>query len=52
MKIMLDTYVGLYYQVQTKLLIISLKGIRIFGTQEEKSHKENSFIMLIRNTIT
>ena len=37
MMIMLDTSLGLYFQVQTKLSIVSLKELRIIGTQEQKS---------------
>ena len=36
MSIMLDTYLGLYFQAQNKLLIVSLKGIIMIGTQEQK----------------
>ena len=52
MRIMLDTSLGFYYQYQTQLSIVSLKGISMIGTNEEKSHQEKSFIMLPRSTIT
>ena len=51
MIIMLGTSLGKYCQVQTQLSIVSLKGISIIGTQEEKSQHENSFRMLPRSTI-
>ena len=38
MRIMLDTSLELYYQYQTQLSIVSLKGISMIGTNEEKSH--------------
>ena len=35
MSIMLDTYLGIYCQVQKQLSIVSLKGIGMIGTQEK-----------------
>ena len=37
MSIMLDAYLGLYFQVQSKLSIISFKGLRVIGKVEQKS---------------
>ena len=52
MRIMLDTSLGIYCKVQTRLSIVSLKRLRIIGTQEQNSCQENSFAMLPRSTIT
>ena len=35
MSIMLDTYLGIYCQVQKQLSTVSLKGIGMIGTQEK-----------------
>ena len=52
MSIMLDTYLGLYCQDQTKLSIVSLKVISMIGTQEQKYYKGTALINLLRITIT
>ena len=52
MMIMLDTYLGVYFQGQTQLPIISFKLLSIIGKQEQNSYKETLFIMLPRSTIT
>ena len=52
MRIMLDTYLGLYCQDQTQPSIILFEVLRMIGTQEEKSQQENSFRMILRSTIT
>ena len=51
MRIILDIYLGPYYQVQAKLSIASLKGLRMIGIQEQKSYKETLSRMLLRSTI-
>ena len=50
-KIMLDTYIGIYYQAQTQISIVSFKVISMVGTHKQKSLKETSFIILMRSTI-
>ena len=52
MRIMLDTYLERYCQGQNQLSIVSLKGLRMIGSQEQKSYKETSLRMLFRSTIT
>ena len=49
---MLDISLGIYCQGQTKTSIVSLKGINMIGTQEEKYQQDNSFIMLLISTKT
>ena len=51
MRIMLDNYLGLYCQFKNQLLITSLKRLNIIGTQEDKFHKDKSFVMLMISTI-
>ena len=52
MNIMVDTSLGIYFQFQTQLSIVYLKGLMIFGTQEYKYQQENSFRMLLKIKIT
>ena len=52
MGIMLGTYIRLYCEVKTQLSIVSLKVLRMIGTQEHNPYKETLFIMLLRSTIT
>ena len=50
MIIMVDTYLGLYCQVQTQPVIVSLKEKIMIGEQEEKYHQENLFSIIFRST--
>ena len=52
MKIMLNMYLGIYCQGQTKLSIISLKGLTMIETQKQKYYQDTSFRTLPRITIT
>ena len=51
MSIMSDISIGIYCQVQTKLSIVSLKGIKMIGTQKYKYYKDTSFRMLLISTM-
>ena len=51
MKIMLNKYLRLYFQVQNQPPIASMKVLRIIVTQEDKSHQDNLSRMLLRTTI-
>ena len=52
MRIILDTYIGLYFKVQNKLPIFSLKVIGMIRTQKQKSYKDTSLRMLPRSKMT
>ena len=52
MRIMLDTSLGIYFQDQTQLSIISWKGLRMFCTHTEKSCQDNSLTIILISTIT
>ena len=48
---MLDTYLGIYCQGKTQSSIVSLKLLRMIGTQEQKYQHYNSLGMPLRSTI-
>ena len=52
MRIILDTSLGIYCQVQSKIPGISFKGLSIIDTMEQKSYNDTLFRMVPRSTIT
>ena len=52
MNIMVDTSLGIYFQFQTQLSIVYLKGLSMIGTQKGKYQNNNSFRTLMRSTKT
>ena len=51
-RIILDTSLGVYCQVQTQPSIVLLKILSIIGIQEENLQQDNTFIMILRSTTT